>query len=331
MENTVDFVWQGLRLEVPEDWNLGRVDGDFEKGYARLDDAEIVRLEIEWRRLKGRGEALRLTELVDRYLANLQKKADKAGASFSVQRQARFLKNKKFLGDRDYEVFTWEADFRAYNLAIVLEKGRVVLLRVLARRDESLEEQAEAIFRSLVDQEGEDAYVWSIYGLRFSAPADLKLEGHSLKSGHIQLDFAGGNKQTLKVHRLSMARILLKEVSLENWYPIFFKKTLRDVVVDIAAVDVHGGAGLAVEGRPRSRWRQLLRPLPFLNPRPRQYLLARVWHDTNTDKIAIVEHLYRKKGTEADLVTKVVDGHFFAGQRTEAESGRDVGVAADTQ
>ena len=97
MENAVDFVWQGLRLEVPEDWNLGRVDGDFEKGYARLDDAEIVRLEIEWRRLKGRGEALRLTELVDRYLANLQKKADKAGASFSVQRQARFLKNKKFL------------------------------------------------------------------------------------------------------------------------------------------------------------------------------------------------------------------------------------------
>ena len=331
MEDVVDFVWQGLRLEVPEDWNLGRVDGDFEKGYARLDDAEIVRLEIEWRRLKGRGEALRLTELVDRYLANLQKKADKAGASFAVQRQARFLKNKKFLSDREYEVFTWEADFRAYNLAIVLAGGRVVLLRVLARRDESLAEQAEAVFSSLVDLEGEDDYLWSIYGLRFAVPAQLKLESHSLKSGHIQLDFAGDNKQVLRVHRLSMARILLKGAELADWYPGFFKKDLRDMIVDITTADVHGRGGLAIEGRPRSRWRQLLRPLPFLNPRPRQYLRARVWHDTDTDKIAIVEHLYRKKGTEADIVTKVVDGHFFAEQRTEVESGRDAGVAADAQ
>ena len=330
MQETVDFVWQGLRLEVPEDWNLGRVDGDFEKGYARLDDAEIVRLEIEWRRLKGRGEALRLTELVDRYLANLKKKADKAGASFEVHRQARFLKNKKFLADREYEVFTWEADFRAYNLAIVLQKGRVVLLRVLARRDESLEDQAEAVFRSLVDQEGAASYLWSVYGLSFSTPAHLKLDGHSLKSGHIQLDFAA-DKQVLKVHRLSMARILLKEVSLEDWYPVFFKKHLRDMVVDISPADVHSCGGIVVEGRPRSRWRQLLRPLPFLNPRPRQYLRAKIWHDTDTDKIAIVEHLYRKKGTEGDIVTKVVDGHFFAGQGTEAEPGRDVGVAADAQ
>ena len=108
-------------MSVPDDWNLGRIDGDFEKGYARLDDAEIVRAEIEWRRLKGRGEALRLTELVDRYLANLQKKAQKVDAPFEVQRRARFLKNKKFLEGREYEVFIWEADFRAYNLASRLE------------------------------------------------------------------------------------------------------------------------------------------------------------------------------------------------------------------
>ena len=203
MSDRVDFAWQGLRMSVPDDWNLGRVDGDFEKGYARLDDAEIVRAEIEWRRLKGRGEALRLTELVDRYLANLQKKAQKVDAPFEVQRRARFLKNKKFLEGREYEVFIWEADFRAYNLALALESGRVVLLRVLAKLDEFLPEQAEAVFSSLVDQEGEDAHLWSVYGLRFFAPNDLKLQSHSLKSGHIELEFSLG-KQVLKVHRLSM-------------------------------------------------------------------------------------------------------------------------------
>ena len=330
MGNWAEFAWQGLMLEVPEDWNLGRVDGDFEKGYARLDDAEIVRLELEWRRIRGRGEVLRLTELVDRYLENLKKKADKAGASFSVERRAKFLKNKKFLAGREYEVFTWEADFRAYNLAVVLEGGRIVLLRVLAYLDESLEAEAEAVFRSLVDQEGGESYLWNVYGVRFAVPADFKLESHSLKSGHIQLDFTR-DKHALKVHRLSMARILLKDARLEDWYPVFFKKQLRDMLVEVAAAEVCGMAAVSVAGRPRSRWRQLLRPLPFLNPRPRQYLCAKAWHDAERDKIAIVEHFHRRKEAEEGIANRVVDGHFFEGQRTEAESGSHAGVSADAQ
>ena len=27
------FGWQELELDVPADWNLGRVDGSYEKGY----------------------------------------------------------------------------------------------------------------------------------------------------------------------------------------------------------------------------------------------------------------------------------------------------------
>ena len=85
------------------------------------------------------------------------------------------------------------------------------------------------------------------------------------------------------------------------------------------------------QGRPRSRVRQLLHPLPFLNPRPRQYLHGRVWHDADLDKISIIEYLYRKKDLAGDLVNRVVDGHFLERQGTEVESGRDAGVAADPQ
>ena len=38
-----DFGWQGVCLRVPDEWNLGKVDGDAKSGYARLDDSEIVR------------------------------------------------------------------------------------------------------------------------------------------------------------------------------------------------------------------------------------------------------------------------------------------------
>ena len=148
-----DFGWQGLRLRVPSDWNLGRVDGDAEKGYARIDDAEIVRAEIEWRKLKGREVGVPLSDLVDRYLEGLKKKADKAGAGFEIQRRARFLREKQWLDGYDYEVFTWDADFRAFNIALrFVSTQRVVLLRVLAQRDEDQIDVVERIFRSLREE-----------------------------------------------------------------------------------------------------------------------------------------------------------------------------------
>ncbi|MGY8825962.1 MAG: hypothetical protein ACKVJG_18835 [Candidatus Latescibacterota bacterium] len=324
-----DFGWQGLRLRAPEDWNLGRVDGDFEKGYARLDDAEIVRAEIEWRQLKGRESSVPLSDLVDRYLAGLEKKAKKAGTSFELQRRARFLKDKTWLEGVDYEVFTWDADFRAFNLALrFTDTRRVVLLRVLCHFNEQMPDFVERVFRSLVDESGQDRLLWSIYGLRFYMPKDYKLTSHDLKSGHIQLHFEKG-KDECRVHRLSMARFLLKGSELAHWYPDFFKKHLRDFQVEIIDELVCGHGGLRVEGRPRSRWRQLLRPLPFVNPRPRLFLNGRVWYRQDLDKIGIVEHLYRKRDESTDIVNMTVNGHFI--EETEAEPGRHAGVAADAQ
>lgn len=324
-----DFGWQGLRLSVPADWNLGRVDGDAEKGYARLDDAEIVRAEVEWRKLKGREVSVPLGELVDRYLEGLRKKADKAGARFEVQRRARILKKKQWLEGFDYELFTWDADFSAYNLALrFVATQRVVLLRVLAHRGEELGDVIERIFRSLRDEADAAQYLWCVYGLRFFMSAEYALAGHELKSGHIQLRFEQGRKEC-RVHRLSMARLLLKGSALENWYPAFFKKQLRDFQTEITTEAVEGHSGLRLVGRPRSRWRQLLRPLPFVNPRPRLFLDARVWHRQDLDKIGIVEHLYRKRDGASDLVDTVVHGHFI--EEAEAKQGSDAGVATDAQ
>jgi len=324
-----DFGWQGLRLRVPSDWNLGRVDGDAEKGYARLDDAEIVRAEIEWRKLKGREVGVPLSDLVDRYLEGLKKKADKAGAGFEVQRRARFLREKQWLDGYDYEVFTWDADFRAFNIALrFVSTQRVVLLRVLAQRDEDQIDVVERIFRSLREEADREEYLWCVYGLRFFMPAEFALVGHELKSGHIQLRFQQGRKEC-RVHRLSMARLLLKGSDVEQWYPAFFKKQLRDFVIDITREEVEGHVGLRLAGRPRSRWRQLLRPLPFVNPRPRLFMDARIWHRQDQDKISVVEYLYRKKDDASDIVETVVHGHFI--EEAEVKPGGDDVVPTDEE
>ena len=327
-----DFGWQGIYLRVPEDWNLGRVSGDYKSGYARLDDAEIVRAEIEWREGKGQTKGrLQISEIVDRYVDSLEKKARKEGTSFTIQRRAKFLKDKTWLEGSDYEAFTWDADFRAYNLArACMDCGRVVLLRLLCKPQESMKEVVGAVMRSLQDHPRNGRLLWSIYGLNFFTPVDFKLNGHELKSGHIQLSFEQG-KHVCRIQRLSMASMLLKHTTLEDWYPNFFKKQLRDFNFEVRAEEVGSHDGLRVEGRPRSRWRQLLRPLPLFNPRPRQYLDSRVWHCRQANKICIVDHLYRKKDGTGGQVQKVINGYFCHQEKTEAEPRSHAGFATGPQ
>ena len=324
-----DFGWQGLRLRVPEEWNLGKVDGNYKSGYARLDDAEIVRVELEWRDIPGGGQAV--SGLVDRYLESLRKKAGKADIPFKVTRRARFLKDKRWLEDCDYETFIWEADFKAYNLARTFGLGkRVALLRVLTRFDENIEGLIEEVFRSLEDQPEEEDFLWSVYGLGFFMPAQYKLESHGLKSGHIQLNFQQ-DRHTVQVHRLSMANLLLKGTGLEAWYSNFFSKQLRDFNFETAPEDVGDQEGLRIEGRPRSRWRQLLRPLPFINPRPRLYLDGRIWHWEAANKIGIVEHLYKKKDEKGDLAQQVADGYIRFEKDAQADPRDHAQFAARPQ
>jgi hypothetical protein len=322
------FGWQGLRLEVPEDWNLGRVDGGPESGYARLDDAEIVRAEIEWRTAK-RGTVMPVNSLVDRYLENLEKKADKAGLSFAVDRQARVLTDKTWLEGREYEVFSWTADYHAQNLAVRTHPDRIVLVRVLTRPGEEAPDMVARVIQSLRDDNREPQWSWSVYGLQFSMPVGFKLESQELKSGHIKFNFEQG-KQVCRVERLSMAQTLLKEQSLADWYPIFFKKQLRDMVVELAPETVFGHPGLRVKGRPRSRFRQIMRPLPWLNPRQRQYLDGLVWHCHESNKICLVDHLVRKRNQLSDVADQIAHGYLCHQEPAETKPRRHAELEART-
>lgn len=332
-----DFSWQGVRLRVPDEWELGRVDGDASSGYARLDDARMVRAEIEWRAAPVRGARRPVTDLVDRYIEQLQKKADKSGMEFSVQRQAKFLRDKRWLEGSEYETFIWEADYRAYNLARACpDCQRIVLLRVLAPVGENAEALVNQVLPSLEDHPREadgGRMLWCVYGMRFLAPPEFELSEYELKSGHIRLTFTtdGGNR-SLRIHRLSMAQMLLRDRDLAEWYPSFFHKDLRDFKHSVTAADVRGHPGARVQGEPRSRWRQILRPLPLVNPRPRRYLQGAAWHCPDQNRICAVEYLSKKRPEGDDgLLKELIDGYVCHAQQATTDARRDDELASGAQ
>ena len=325
------FGWQGIQLSVPEDWDLGKVDGDYNSGYARLDDAEIVRAEVEWRTAPKGRQHLPVGQLVDRYLGKLEKKAAKEHLDFAVHRRARILTDKRWLEGCDHETFVWESDYRAYNLAKACPTcGRIVLLRVLCQLGETAQELADNVFRSLLDHGADDSLFWCVYGMTFCTPADYKLISHELRSGHIQLTFEQKG-HVCRLQRLSMASLLLKGTTLQEWYPAFFKKQLRDIDFEVLEALQRGHEGLTVTGHPRSRWRQLLRPLPFVNPRPRQYLDARVWHCGEANKICVAEHLYRKRDQRGILAETLTNGFTCHEEGAETDPGGDAQLPSGAQ
>lgn len=339
---TKDFGWQGLRLRIPEEWNLGKVDGDQKSGYVRLDDAEFVRAEIEWRSLPT-GSHVSVEDLVDRYVGQLQKKADKNKLEFSCQRRAKFLTDKRWLEGDSYEAFIWEADVRAFNLARRdPASDRVVLMRVLSRLEEpqpAMGRKADEIFRTLEDgpREGRGRF-WGVYGMDFEMPVDFALSEHQLRSGHIRLSFergSGRRQHVVHVHRVSMAQLLLKGTDLSTWYRAFFNKELRELNVETTPATVELGGvqheAIAIDGVPRSRWRMLLRPLPLVNPRPRQYLTGMLWHCEASNRLCLIEHLYRKRDDEQGLVNALIEDYACHEEESTTDARSDAELAPGAQ
>jgi len=267
---------------------------------------------------------------VARYLEGLAKKAQKTDVPFAFQRDVRFLRDVAWLEGCEHETFTWEADYRAHNLAVKTRAGRIVLLRLLCRKGEDLGRVGEAVFASMEDHFQAEEWPWSLYGLRFSVPAAFALESQELRSGHIQLSFQRG-KETLRVHRLSLAQTLLRETALADWYPVFFRRQLKDVLAEIAATQVEGHPGLEVRGRPRSRWRQIMRPLPLVNPRPRVWLDTRVWHCQQSNKICIVDYLYPQKACTEGLAARIAHGYHCHEEAAPTDPRGDAELAAHPQ
>ncbi|OGG51368.1 MAG: hypothetical protein A3F84_08505 [Candidatus Handelsmanbacteria bacterium RIFCSPLOWO2_12_FULL_64_10] len=284
------FGWQGFLLRVPAEWNPGRISGDFRSGSVRMDDAEVVRMEVEWREAQGEAS---ISGIVDRFVEGLTKEVQRKKGRLEIQRRLPLAGDRPPEGDQ--EAIFWEADCRVYALVRrCAPSNRIAFIRVIGRLGEDLAGVARDIFLAVEDQGREGERRWALYDLLCDIPPGFDLETSALRSGHIQLRFARG-QGILQVDRMSMAGILLKERSLQAWFEDFFHKELRDLDVIFHPCQVRGHRGILVSGRPRGRWRTMLSPLPLLNVRKRLALSGCAWHCPESNKIYTVLTFYKKE------------------------------------
>jgi hypothetical protein len=281
------FGFHDVTCEVPADWDPTHIEGTYEKGYVRLDDADAPRLEIRWERAHRR---VSLSRTIDNHVKLITKEERQQGREVRVQRGLA-------LGDlpfEEYEFFSYKNHIEAIGLAVRCAAcGRVVVLRVLAgERGETIRPTALRVFKSLRDHPEDGRSRWGLYGFRFETPADFRLVGSDLKTGRLRFDFAQGGSR-LTIARAALASVVLKERTLGEWLEQAMPKLFHGFVVERRSEEFRGHPALVVTGRYKLRlriFRLMLRP-PFLS--------CRVWHCRDSDKIYLFQAVGREKDKNA--------------------------------
>lgn len=268
------FGWQGIQFDIPADWNLAVVNGDYDSGYLRLDDDEMVRLELKW---EGRRNRLPIKKVVGNYLASMEKRAKKQKLPFEVKRDLKFAT----LPNHEYECMSWVSDFSAMSVASRCKDcNRVVLARVLYRKGDGGRAVARRVFSTLQDHPQDDLLIWQFFDFRFASPEGFPLDRTTLKTGSIEMYFYD-RRDEVEVCRASLAEVLLKRNRFRDWFYEYYRKRLKGFVYEIKKEPYRDHKGLICTGRTS------IRKSLFSGLQRRRYLHCRAWHCPETDKLYI--------------------------------------------
>jgi hypothetical protein len=243
------FAWQGIQIETPRAWELGCVAGDRRKGYFRLDDADMPRVEAKW---QSGGPRESVLAVADRYL----KKAGLTGAAAEqkVERHVRLAPP----ADMETEFFITRGDPNAMHMAArCRDCGRVALLRVFYRSDEPLQPVMARLFGSYRDHARNGKTPWSLYGLQFEVPEDHVLLRHNIRAGRVELEFAGKRACVLAA-RVGLAETVLKKTSLLDWLKKDSTGRLPACLMAFAETKRGNHAAIEITGCERSVARRML-------------------------------------------------------------------------
>lgn len=281
--------WQGVTVEIPQDWNISAISGDEKAGYIRFDDEAMPRLEIKWASESGFVD---LNKVIDKYLGDVQKARKKGASEVKVDRDIKLVSKRK-RKKSGLKCFHWQAEVGGYGAAWVCKDcGRTMIAQMMTpdeEKREAAQELAASILLSIEDHPRDDWVLWSAYGFACQAPKDFKLAGPRLMAGLIEFEFERDTEK-IKLARWGMANVALKKKTLQEWVGSEMAKTMRKHNATPEEMEIKGHEGLRITGENTAGAQKLQRF--FQHCAGKLYadrLIGRAWHCEPTNKIFYVE------------------------------------------
>jgi hypothetical protein len=304
----VKFGWQGITMEIPSNWELSALSGDYDNGYIRMDDENSSRMELKWSKTKEKKPDLQ--KILDEYFKGMRKRLGASADGLKIKRDVDLIKTEDFFKNRDVIFYNWKTDVRA-NGAIwyCKECKRVVVIQLMGYLKENILSDTIRIFESVHDHPEGQNNLWSAYNLSVEVPRRYQMDKRKLMSGYISFSFIDGSR-TLNVERYGLADVILKNADLESWFRSYYSKELRKYGFSINEIsqqepDLKRDYRLKMTGQAK----RFIDKIPFSPLFAIDKLLRRkqiasyFWHCEESNRVFIVTAM-SKKGAD-ELVTQV--------------------------
>lgn len=280
--------WQGITVRVPEDWHIGAISGEDEDGYLRIQDDEMVRLEIKWEQA---GKFVDMDSVVDKYLHDLERRSQRSQPPMKTRRGSR-RKGPDERARRSVVRFGWSGDRQGQGMAWLCEQcSRVVIAQAMAPEGEDIRSLGRDVLGSLRCHSEGGWRTWATYGFVADIPDDFKLSGQKLMTGLIEFSFERDTEKLI-VSRRGLADVVLRNTTLLRWTGAEMGPRLRDCACQTDAVTVHGHEAVTISGHKSKLAPRAQRFVRHIMRRTfgdrAEYI---IWHCEQANKIIAVESL----------------------------------------
>jgi len=295
--------WQGIELNVPEEWNIGGIGGGREDGYLRVQDAELPRVEVKWGAAEG---FVNIDATVNGYLKKLRQDK-KAGKDIEIDTDASVVSKRK-MKKKALSCFTWRTDVCGYGAAwYCADCKRTVIVQVTARPEEDGAKLAERVIASIQDHPVGGWIRWATYGFQTHAPEGFNLTAQKLMAGHIQItlkrDITADAARSIMLQNLvapeeltlsrwGMANVILKNKTLEQWAEEEMGGRLKRIKPQMEPAQVNGHEALHVSAQHLPLHQQLFRLIArFADVPYADRIRGLIWHCPQSNSVHLVQML----------------------------------------
>lgn len=257
-------IWQGLRLEVPAEWEILRFRKDHAAGFLLWAGRYGYRFQLSWQRGSSARDA-------DEVCADFIGKARLDGVAGKTRRLA---------GRRWAGVETRHPDRREWRFFQLLTPGRCLLEAVFVDADQEEPAQVDSILGSIGAAEPglDGALPWRVFGMDLEVPKGFPVARCDILPASATLVFREGGEQPLELtfSRVGMVPHWLKG-NLQGWWDARWKD--RGSRIRVAkAVDTGWGTVLLEE-------RHMLPEGAFRRVRPVCRLYSCLWIDPRDGRL----------------------------------------------
>jgi len=266
------------------------VGGDRKKGYLRVDDQRMPRLQVKWS--QGRAD---LDKKLAEYAKRLTRGRRGRSSGIEVDTEARFV-GSRAKPKKHVRTFAWRG--RECGMGVLWNCDvckRAVLAQVSWLQEERYHDIARDVLLSLEDHGNEGWEPWAIDGFAFLAPQDYELVGWRRLTRYLEMTLQRGAEK-IKVARWGMVPLVLNGRSVGDWYRDV-NGGRRDVRWWLEEMEIKGHEGAAAWGeRRRLAGRLRRRAAELLGRSPAVDFAAVAWHCPQANRLYAVESIYAGEG-----------------------------------